>query len=502
MEVSKTAILLFLTAYLCYCASIAFYRLYLHPLAKFPGPRLAAVTLWYEFYYDVVLRGRYTWKIDELHNEYGPIIRINPYELHIRDPSAYDKIYAGYSAGKRDKWHWSAKMFTIPTSMIATVPHDHHRLRRGLLSSYFSTRSVTALEPMIRSAVNRMCTNIQKYHETGQPMRISDAFASLTMDVITEYTFSSSYHCVDSKDFEGGLRFAASFKAATQSSHLVKQFGWLIPMLKSMPLWLAKLVFPPIVPLIEFELEITDQVLRTQRDEIKGSDMHLTVFQELWQSDCDPSEKTTQRLVNEGQSIVAAGMLTTHHFLETTTFLILSHPEVLEKLRKELIEAMPTPETELSVAQIEKLPYLAAVIKEGHRKSYGVMHRLQRVDPEKTIEYNGFAIPPGTPVGMSSKLMHDDPSIFPEPEKFEPERFLRSDVERLDRYLVHFSKGTRMCIGLNLANAEICLALSSIFRRLDLELYETTWKEDVETAHDFFAATPRQTSKGVRVLVK
>ena len=47
------------------------HRLYLSPVAKFPGPRLAAATFWYEFYYDVIKRGRYTWKIAELHKQYG-----------------------------------------------------------------------------------------------------------------------------------------------------------------------------------------------------------------------------------------------------------------------------------------------------------------------------------------------------------------------------------------------------------------------------------------------
>ena len=46
-------------------------RLVLSPIAKFPGPKLAGLTFWYEFYYDVVKRGRYTWKINELHEKYG-----------------------------------------------------------------------------------------------------------------------------------------------------------------------------------------------------------------------------------------------------------------------------------------------------------------------------------------------------------------------------------------------------------------------------------------------
>jgi hypothetical protein len=46
-------------------------RLVLSPVAKFPGPKLAALTFWYEFYYDVIQPGRYTWKIKELHEQYG-----------------------------------------------------------------------------------------------------------------------------------------------------------------------------------------------------------------------------------------------------------------------------------------------------------------------------------------------------------------------------------------------------------------------------------------------
>lgn len=54
-----------------YVAGVIVYRLYFSPLAKFPGPKLAAATLLYEFYYDVICRGQYTFKIKELHEKYG-----------------------------------------------------------------------------------------------------------------------------------------------------------------------------------------------------------------------------------------------------------------------------------------------------------------------------------------------------------------------------------------------------------------------------------------------
>lgn len=67
-ELSLPTALAFATLFL---AAGAIYRLYFSPLAKFPGPKLAALTLWYEFYYDVIRRGKFTWEIQRMHEKYG-----------------------------------------------------------------------------------------------------------------------------------------------------------------------------------------------------------------------------------------------------------------------------------------------------------------------------------------------------------------------------------------------------------------------------------------------
>lgn len=59
-----------LGAICAYLLSLVVCRLYLSPIAKFPGPTLAAVSRWYEFYYEVVLRGQFTFHISELHKKY------------------------------------------------------------------------------------------------------------------------------------------------------------------------------------------------------------------------------------------------------------------------------------------------------------------------------------------------------------------------------------------------------------------------------------------------
>lgn len=76
MEVAVVRAIIGLTpivsiVFLVYAAILTLYRLYLSPLAKFPGPKLAAASFWYEFYYDVIRSGTYTWKLKELHKQYG-----------------------------------------------------------------------------------------------------------------------------------------------------------------------------------------------------------------------------------------------------------------------------------------------------------------------------------------------------------------------------------------------------------------------------------------------
>jgi hypothetical protein len=106
------------------------YIVYFGPLSQFPGPKLAAATLWYEFYYDVIFQGRYIFKIKDLHQKYGmrrpmslnkwlieslgPIIRISPNELHIDQPDYYEKLYSQHEP--RDKSEYYLSQFQLPAS--------------------------------------------------------------------------------------------------------------------------------------------------------------------------------------------------------------------------------------------------------------------------------------------------------------------------------------------------------------------------------------------------
>jgi Cytochrome P450 len=105
----------------------------------------------------------------------------------------------------------------------------------------------------------------------------------------------------------------------------------------------------------------------------------------------------------------------------------------------------------------------SAVILEGLRLSYGIASRLQRISPDEPLYFRSsvksekhespvdYVIPPGTPVGMTSVLVHHNPDIFPNPLEFMPERWLDASGLRtkgLNGFLLSFSKGTRQCVGI------------------------------------------------------
>lgn len=121
-----------------------------------------------------------------------------------------------------------------------------------------------------------------------------------------------------------------------------------------------------------------------------------TIFYDVLTNDqVRPQEKTTQHLVTEAQSIVAAGMFTTAHILQIIAFYVLENPDILMSLQEELAGVFKSSDTKPSWRQLEKLPYLTAVINEGLRMGHGVMHRLQRISPDTALQFNQWTIPKG-----------------------------------------------------------------------------------------------------------
>ncbi|EZF31894.1 hypothetical protein H109_06752 [Trichophyton interdigitale MR816] len=471
------------------------YQLHFSPLSKFPGPKIAAVTYLYEFYYDAILKGRYIFKVKELHEKYGPIIRISPRELHINDPHFYNVLYS--HSNPRDKEYYYLKPFDFPLSSFGTESHQLHRLRRGAMNPFFARGRILQQESLIQGLVKKLCSRIENFGAGGGIVPLSLGYTCLTTDLITTFTMDRCYGYLEAPDWYPN--WGQVLRDASEMSMVSRQLTWVLSLLKMLPKSLTMSLNPGLklfYTLAERCRERIDEVQYERQREQKGAEETVgrkkTIFDQIFDSRLSAEEKQPARLTQEVRSIIGAGTETTSNCLSVISYHLLRNPEKLRRLKEELREAEPDPTAEIRLCQLESLPYLSSVVLEGlSRLSYGVSTRLQRKSPRGVIEYGKYDIPPGTPVGMSSVIMHHSEEIFPDSYNFVPERWLDLEERKyLEKYMVSFSSGSRRCLGMNLAKAEIFIAASTIFRRFDFEMCDTTL-DDIQIHHDLFIPRPK-----------
>ncbi|KAK5325890.1 hypothetical protein LTR93_004113 [Exophiala xenobiotica] len=450
----------------------------------------------------------------------GPIVRITPWELHINDPDYYDVLYSRNSP--RNKYQWFANMFGTPKASIAILDHYQHRLLRSNMNPYFSMQRIRALEPEIQALVDKLCRRLNDFKGTGQPIMLQPAYTCFTTDVISDYTMGVGFHYLDEQDFIP--QWSETLSGIAQGTAFFKPFPWLLTILKALPQGLVTKLNPGMGLMFAFQnrcLVLINSVIESQKSG-KENFGHPTFFHDVLASDLPPEARSAERLAQEIQTIIGAGAETVAKMLSWTTYYLLENPEKLRKLKEELNRLDPN--RTAALVDFEKMPYLTSVMLEG-----------LRIAPDQALQYKQWSIPVGTPVGMTSVLMHHNETNFPDSYNFIPERWM--DLEsrkRLESYLVPFSKGSRQCVGQkyvdslpfsvlavlfvpsslvvpfteqkynrdsSLARAEILLALAKLFRDVNFQLYETT-REDVTMAHELFLPFPKSGSKGVRVLVR
>ncbi|KAK1473175.1 hypothetical protein CCUS01_17239 [Colletotrichum cuscutae] len=472
--------------WLLYALQLGVRRLYFSPVSHVPGPRLAALTQLYEFYYDIVLGGQYTFKIIELHRRYGPVVRISPWEVHVGDPEFFSELYTG-PGRVREKW------------------------------GFYTQQTVRKLQPVIEERVDALLDRLLESSERSkEPLDVMYPFSAFTN--VEDETF--------------GKVVTDNLLMGTHLGPMIKHMNWALTLVNALPESFSGRFVPGWGGFLKMKNDIKDQIgeiKATQHTEKWQLDVsHPTIFHDMLSSKLlPPAEKTVSRLAQDGQILVQGGTLTTSWTLSLAVFHLINRPSTLRRLRDELFSAIPDRDAVVPLAELENLPYLRGVVKEALRLGFGTSSRLARVCPDETLVYHdkdgsgrSVHLPPGTVIGMSTYKTQTDPRIYYDPSGFHPERWVEDD-ERLEKYLTVFCGGTRVCLGMALAQAELYLMLAKLFRRWGgagvvdgsgregedrragdvgvLRIFETTVR-DCEMAADYFIPIPYKESKGIRVV--
>lgn len=487
----------------------AVYRVFLHPLAKIPGPKLAALTSLYESYYDLWLPGQYAFKIKRLHHEYGPVIRPVPDEVHVNDPDFLDTIYA--SRGRNNP---NDPGLMIERSVAAAEDFHLHKMRRDALNPFFTQKFVLSMEDAIAEKCTAAIELISSGLATEAPVNLSDIYFAFSNDLVKNFCFGTDNDLLS--DLSEANRQRISLMRLLTGVKFTRSFGWFIDMISSvLPAAYRRRAIPPAVTdLINFKNQAgqdIEAVLADVKDKNRGRG---SVFYELRDNEDLPShEKTVPRLQDEATILVMAGTESLAKSLQYASYYLLANPRMLQKLRDELSEARKTSaDNTLDLPVLLGLPYLTATIQETNRLTFGVTNRMLRYSPTEALSYTAthgphkgksYVFPPGTRLSCLTWCTHTNEELFPEPLTFDPERFVGQtpEVTRRKKSLMAMGKGHRRCLGLNLANAAMALVLTRFVEGDlgEMELFETTY-EDVEFKHDYQIAHPRLDTKGIRVV--
>ncbi|WEW61946.1 hypothetical protein PRK78_007446 [Emydomyces testavorans] len=454
---------------------------------------MAAATKWWRAYKEVYQQETLAQLLFDLHRKYGEIVRIGPNELHFGKPHAFHDIYRGTNRWDKDKDLYRAPGFR--SGSFVFLRYKEAKERRDVLQPMFSKRAIQNIESLVWRNANHLASAITKANKKGSSVDFLYAFRSFTLDTITGFTLGSCVNALDAPAFADPIIVAMN--SSLRAIPLLKNFPLIRKIAFSIPPSLIMKALPNaerLAPRIYRVRALFQEQLRVVFQDPRKLDEapHQTIFHRMLDAEAHRSKILPDyaELQNEGLTLIFAGAHTVADTLLMGHWNMLQQPKLLARLKSELLSIWPTLHEPPSLKDLETLPLLTATIKESLRHiPSGVS--LTRVVPPTGAVISGQHIPGGTNVGMAILHVHQSEDVFEDALSFKPDRWLRENATELEQWLVPFSRGPRMCVGVNLAWCELYVAFATMIRRFEMALDRTT-AEDMEWRECITAYYPRR----------
>ncbi|GJM41543.1 MAG: cytochrome P450 [Ardenticatenaceae bacterium] len=324
---------------------------------------------------------------------------------------------------------------------LLTSENPLWRKQRRLIQPFFHRRYLANFADLMVSATNEWLARLDRYSATGEPFDIANEMMTLTLNIVSRALFG--------------------YDMDEQSERIGEAVNTLIEVAKPK----RRRFQESLKVLDEIVFDIIQQRRKRPHTDAEQPDLLDMLIQARYE---DSGEgMSDQQIRDEVMSLLIAGHETTANTLGWLWYLLAQYPAVVEKVEAELEGVLngrfPT------VADFPQLVYCDKVIKEGMRlyPSAWSISRHALVDDE----IGGFAIPKGSIVAVSPYTLHRHPEFWPEPEKFDPERFTPKQESARHRYAyIPFGAGARKCIGDQFALMENMLILPMTLQQFRLQL--------------------------------
>jgi cytochrome P450 len=322
--------------------------------------------------------------------------------------------------------------------------------QRRMMQPHFHRQRLGALTEVMVSAIEQGLASWIKFTEHTDPVEVTNEFSHITMNIITRTMFGSG---ISDEDFASiGSKFA--FLVDYLLTQAVTQ---------QLPAWLPN---PKRTQFQEYLKDVDDFINNViqQRRENLSNDLLSMLLETV--DDESGEQMTNQQLRDEVLTIFAAGYETTAITLTWIMDFLVNKPDILARLREEVdtVLGQRTPTME----DLQKLTYTRQVLQESMRLRPPAYFVTRTAAEDDVID--GYHIPAGSTLAITMYTIHRHPEFWPEPLKFDPDRFAPELSEkRHPMAWIPFGAGQRMCLGRDFAYMEGTLILAMLVQRFNVQ---------------------------------
>ncbi|MDZ7661194.1 cytochrome P450 [Thiohalophilus sp.] len=314
------------------------------------------------------------------------------------------------------------------------------RRQRRMIQPAFSRKVIAELSDQIKRCNLERLDSWEAKTDRGEPINITSEASELALQIVLRSLFSEDLDRIIAE--QGSNPFSILTEEMTRDMQLVIKFRAL-----------SKII-----------LEVIERRRREQPERVD----FLAMFMDSRDKETDEA-MSDRELLDEIMTMIIAGHETSAITLNWVWYFLASYPEVERKLHAEVDGA--------DYAQIpgfddlEQLPYVKQVVEEALRYYPPVWLYTRRAIEDDQL--GDYFVPAGTDIFITPYFLHRHPRYWPQPEKFDPERFAEENIrEQHKQAYIPFSAGPRRCIGDFFATVEMQIHFGLMARKFRVQLLD------------------------------
>ncbi|KAL4804154.1 cytochrome P450 [Aspergillus unguis] len=411
-----------------------------------------------------------------LHDQYGDLVRLGPNMVSLRDPAWIPVVYPTRMGVPKSDFYRALAPYTKKGALPAVFSSRDEQVHKGLrapIASLYSMSKLLPLEVFINKTIEAMTGQIDaRFVDSQETFDLANWLQYFAFDVMGTLTFSKRYGFLEQgRDVNGMLGTIWEFmKAAAPFT----QIPWLDQ------LWNKNSFVTMFQGATGFSILGIVGKFVSQRQEVQKSgwdagerDM-LASFMEIQAKNQLPPWFVTAWTFSN----VIAGSDSTAVVMRTVWYNLLTHPETMQRLREELLQA--SKENEFAKPypawkDVCDLPYLDACILEGLRLHPPFCLPFERVVPRGGMVIGENYFSEGTVIGMSPWVVNrHKPTFGEDADSWNPERWMvpKELKNQREASLLTFGAGRRVCLGKNLALLELKKIVPALLLQYDFEIHD------------------------------